>query len=120
MPLLSVEIWKAPVMFSLARSEAPGIASDLVDDDRRVRDWVNRMDVAPLGRQTEGDVMRMLQVLLSGAVTDDDMRAIERLLGSVTNPALMSRLDTALSPRASDISDFGLRTRFRIALGRRP
>jgi uncharacterized membrane protein YqiK len=83
-----------------------------------VRDWVNRMDVAALGRQSEADVMRMIQVLLSGVVTDDGMRAIERLLGSVTDRAMMSRISTALSPRASDIGDFGLRMRFRIALRR--
>ena len=105
---------------NLVASEAPGIASDLVGDDMRVRDWVNRMDVAALGRQSEADVMRMVLVLLSGVVTDDDMRAIERLLGSVTDPALMSRLSGALSPRAKDIGDFGLRMRFRIALGRTP
>jgi hypothetical protein len=107
-------------MAGLAGSEAPGIASDLFGDDRRVRDWVNRMDVAALGRQSEPDLMRMILVLLSGVVTDDDMRAIERLLGSVTDRALMSRLSTALGPRATDIGDFGLRTRYRIALGRTP
>jgi len=85
-----------------------------------VRDWVNRMDVAALGRQSEADVIRMILVLLSGVVTEDDMRAIERLLGSVTDPAVMSRLSTALRPRALDLGDFGLRIRFRLALGRTP
>ena len=62
---------------NLAASEAPGIASELTGDDDRVRDWINRIDVAALGRQSETDVARMLNVLLSGVVTDDDMRAIE-------------------------------------------
>ena len=45
---------------------------------------------------------------------------MERLLGSVTDPAMMSRLSSALRPRATEIGDFGLRMRFRIALGRTP
>ena len=104
----------------LAASEAPGIASELAGDDNRVRDWINRMDLAALARQSETDVARMLTVLLSGVVTDDDMRAIEHLLGSGTDATVMSRLRAAFSPRAIDLNDFGLRMRFRIALNRNP
>jgi hypothetical protein len=104
----------------LAGSEAPGIASDLTGDDNRVRDWINRMDVAALGRQSEADVARMLNVLLSGSVTDDDMSAIERLLNSVTDATVKNHLQTVFGPRAISIGDFGLRMRFRIALQRNP
>jgi hypothetical protein len=105
---------------NLAASEAPGMASELTGDDDRVRDWINRMDVSALGRQSEIDVARMLNVLLSGRVTDDDMRAIERLLGSVTDASIMGRLRAAFSPRATSLNDFALRARFRIALDRNP
>jgi hypothetical protein len=104
----------------LAKHEAPGIASELAGDDERVRDWINRMDPAALSRQSETDVARMLNVLLSGVVTDADMRAIERMLGSLTDATVMSRLRAAFRPRAIEISDFGLRSRFRIALERSP
>ena len=53
-------------------------------------------------------------------MTDDDMRAIERLLGSMTDATVMSRLRAAFRPRAIDLNDFGLRMRFRIALHRNP
>jgi hypothetical protein len=111
---------KASELGHLAASEAPGIASELTGDDNRVRDWINRMDVAALGRQSESDVARMLTVLLSGVFTDDDMRAIERLLGSVTDAAMMGRLRAAFRARASGLNDFGMRARFRIALDRNP
>jgi hypothetical protein len=62
----------------------------------------------------------MITVLLSGFVTDDDMRAIERLLGSITDVAVMNDLRAAFRPRAISIGDFGLRLRFRIALERNP
>ena len=104
----------------LVVSEAPGVASGLTADDDRVRNWVNRMDVTALGRQSYTDIARMLNVLLSGVVTDDDMHAIERLLGSVRNSSIMRRLRAAFRPRAIELNDFGLRTRFRIALERNP
>lgn len=111
----------------LATSEVPGIASDLVGDDNRVRSWINRMDRIALSRQSETDVGRMLTVLLSLSVTsvslsvtDDDMSAIERLLGSVTDATVMSRLRTTFRHGAIKLQDFGLRARFRIALDRNP
>jgi hypothetical protein len=48
------------------------------------------------------------------------MRAIERLLGSVTDATVMGHLRAAFRPRASEVRDFGLRGRFRIALERGP
>ena len=121
---MSANRWRsldaASAVAGLVTSEAPGIASELREDDNRVRDWINRMDTGALSRQTSSDITRMLNVLLSGVVTDDDMVAIERLLGSVTSSAVMASLRAVFGPRAAEIGNLGLRARFRIALARNP
>jgi hypothetical protein len=104
----------------LIAGEAPGVVSELTQDDDRVRAWINRMDVGALGRQSESDKVRMINVLLSGVVDATDMDAIVRLLGSVADATEMGHLRSIFEPRATSLHDIGLRTRLRLALARTP
>jgi len=103
-------------------SEGPGVLSGLLTDDDEVRAWVSRQDLAAIGRQPAAEKLRMIETLIGGffsVVTDDDMRAIERIIASVGSESEMATLRARLLPRAIELG-FEDRTRLRIALARRP
>ena len=97
---------------NVAKHEGPGVASGQFTDDDYLRNWINRMDNSALGRQSETDIRRMLDVLLDGIVTDDDMKAIKRLLDSITDTQMKGRIGRSIN--FSKLTDLGQRTKLRI------
>ena len=107
----------------LVRDELPGMAAQhLIDDDDQVRAWVNGKELREIGTVPVEEKIRMIVVLIGGVsvITDDDMHVIEKILGSVATEHEMSTLRRLLLPRALDFTSIGDRTRFRLALDRRP
>jgi hypothetical protein len=100
------------------RREGPGIIAGFFNDDDQVRGWVSRQDRRALARVPPDEKVRMIGVLISGYISDDDLVAMETILGSVDNAAEMTFLSGALEPRATEFTSFRQRTRFRIALRR--
>lgn len=99
--------------------EAPGVMAGFVVDDDQIRDWLNRQDMGAIGRQSVGEKIRMIDTLIGGVfsvVTDDDMRAIERICQSVTNAAEMAQIRAAID--LLRFSDLGDRARFRVYVRR--
>jgi hypothetical protein len=104
---------------SLIKSEAPGYLGGYIQDKARARAWIMRMEAPALGRQSESDKVRMINVLLGRkleVVDSTDMDAIERLLGSVTDAGEMDHLRAIFGPRAGSLTNLGFRTRLRVAL----
>ena len=105
------------------RHEGPGVVAGFFNDDDQVRAWVRRMDQAALARQPADEKIRMINTLIGGFfswISEDDMQAMEKILGSVSTESEMQVLRAALGPRATDFSSFAQRTRFRLALARHP
>ena len=103
--------------------EGPGVISGLWTDDNQVRQWVAGQDLPAIGRQPPEEKIRMIETLIGGFfswISDDDVIAMERILGSVGSRTEMQRLRRALLSRALDFTSIGQRTRFRLALAREP
>jgi hypothetical protein len=103
--------------------EAPGVVRGaLWSDDDDVRGWVSGNDLAVIGRQSRGEKIRMIDVLLGGTfswISEDDVQAIERICASVTTAAEMQAIrDHFYSDLPSRMNSIGQRTRVRIALTR--
>jgi hypothetical protein len=81
---------------------------------------VSATDPGALGRQPASEKIRMLNTLIDGRVSGDDLVAMEKILRSVTTGAEMNLIRAAMKPREPDFSDLGQRTRFRAALLRNP
>jgi hypothetical protein len=104
----------------VVRSEGPGVVKGFFNDDDQVRSWVSATDPGALGRQPASEKIRMLNTLIDGRVSGDDLVAMEKILRSVTTGAEMNLIRAAMKPREPDFSDLGQRTRFRAALLRNP
>jgi hypothetical protein len=102
----------------IIRNEAPGIIAGLFNDDDQIRDWVSRQSLDAIGRQPASEKIRMIDTLLNGWISDDDVVAIERICSSVPSSAEMARIRGAITPRTIEITSFRQRTRVRIALDR--
>jgi len=103
---------------SVIRREAPGIIASLFNDDDQIRDWTARQSLDAIGRQPAAEKIRMINTLLNGWISDDDVVAIERICTSVTSSTEMSQLRRAITPRITEMNSIGQRTRVRLALGR--
>ena len=108
------------MMFRLVRSEGPGIVESARKGDNDIRAWVARTELVPLGLQPTSEKIRMLNTLIDGWVSEDDMVAIGKILRSVTSRTEMVAIRGALASRELDFTDVGQRTLFRVALARTP
>lgn len=107
----------------LAGSEGPGILTGAAGDTL-IRDWVQRQSVPALSRQPGGAKMRMINRLMEGNISDEDVDAIEKLSGSVLTEEEMRVIRDDVTPQlpAVDRFKFGTahRVRIRAAVNRIP
>lgn len=104
-------------------SEGPGVLQGALSrDDDDVRSWVARNTTELIGRQPVEEKIRMIDTLIGGFfswISEDDVRTIERICGSVTSAAEMAvlrrRFFDEVGERMTSISQ---RTRVRVALSR--
>ena len=100
--------------------EGPGVVAGFFNDDDQIRAWVARQDLSAVGRQPTAEKIRMINMLLDGWVSDDDLDAIARICQSVTNSQEMVAIRSAISPREISLTSIGQRTRLRVILSRNP
>lgn len=62
----------------------------------------------------------MLNTLIDGIISKEDMIAVEKTLRIVTSGSEMNVIRRAMNKRELDFSDLGQRTRFRVFLARNP
>ncbi|MFN8463909.1 MAG: hypothetical protein U0X20_00100 [Caldilineaceae bacterium] len=104
----------------MAGEAAADVAYDeaTIDDDE-IRAWVAAHGLADIERLPATEKLRMILSVMRGWVSDDDIAAIQRILGSVSSAAEMTALRRAIEPHLSDLSSIGQRTQVRVALARR-
>jgi hypothetical protein len=88
--------------------------------DEGIRNWVNARESVAIGDLPTVEMIRMINRLLDGWVSDEDVHAINRICQSVRTTTQMARIRAAIEPRILDLTDIGQRTRVRIALARTP
>jgi hypothetical protein len=91
-----------------------------LNTDEGIRNWVSANDLNTIGQLPTQEMIRMINRLMDGWVSDEDVDAIDRICQSVTNTVQMARIRAAINPRILDLTDIGQRTRVRIALARNP
>jgi hypothetical protein len=98
----------------LAKSELPGIIASTWTDDNDVRAWAASNSAEAIARQPLDERIRMVHTLLSGIITDADVRAIEKILSK--SPELRE-FQARFGPELNSINNHGYRARVRIAMG---
>lgn len=86
--------------------------------DEGIRNWVSANDPRTIGQLPTQELIRMINRLMDGWVSDDDVSAIERICRSVTSTAQVARIQRAIIPRVGELMDFGHRRRVRLSLNR--
>jgi hypothetical protein len=84
-----------------------------LNTDTEIRDWVNSQDLDSIGKLPSQEMIRMINRLLDGWISDDDVSAIERICAGIQTSAQMVRIRNAISPTITDMTDIGQRTRVR-------
>jgi hypothetical protein len=82
----------------------------------QIRAWVATQSITGLGTVSRDEKLRMIDVLMSGVVTDADMTAIRKLLSAVTTAQEMAFLRQAIEPHVRSLMDFAQRAVLRGAL----
>jgi hypothetical protein len=99
----------------LARTELPEQLTP--NGDTRAREWAARQPPAALRDMPIDEKTRMVNRLLKGWVSDDDLDGIERLYNASTR-ADQVILRAVIAPQIQDLWSIGQRTRLRILLAR--
>lgn len=89
-----------------------------MDDDDEVRAWVSNHNALQIQALNDAVRLRGLEILMNGWVSDDDLRAMEGLMGGVSNPIEARNIRARIDPVR--LSNLGQRTRLRIAMDRMP
>lgn len=100
----------------LARENQP--SAYWFNDDDRVRDWVNHHVIADVSRLSAADKIKMIKILMSGWVSDDDVVTIARICSAVRTHAEAERVRAGVD--VLDLTSIGQRMRVRVALGSMP
>ena len=98
----------------LARTELPGIVAGTWTDDDHVRAWTASNPAEAIARQPLEERIRMVDTLLSGIITNDDVRAIEKILSK--SPEL-DKFRSRFEKDTHSIMNAGYRARVRLAMG---
>jgi hypothetical protein len=109
----------SPKLGTVSKDQAAPAPGTFEAGDTVIRQWVSDQDLQSIGRQPTQEKVRMINRLLNGWVSDDDVAAIERICRSVTYEDEMEEIRGAIEPRVTELSNFGDRARVRAALLRR-
>lgn len=111
------EYWAPETGGSLA--PIAGLAPSL-RSDTDIRYWLAQHNLTDIGAIPVREKIRMINRLLDGWISDDDVAGIARLCRSVTSAIESAEIRRAISSRESSISDLGQRTRVRYSLQEMP
>jgi hypothetical protein len=111
------EYWAPDTDVTLA--PIAGLAPNL-RSDTDIRYWLAQHNLTDIGAIPVREKIRMINRLLDGWISDDDVAGIARLCRSVTSTIESAEIRRAISPRESSISDHGQRIRVRSSLQEMP
>jgi LysM repeat protein len=90
------------------------------EDDDRIRFWVARHSQADIASLNAATKINMINILLNGWISTDDMDAIDRICKSILTHEEGDAVGQDAAKRLLDIEDLGQRTRMRGILGNLP
>lgn len=85
--------------------------------DSDIRDWVTDHATETIAEVGTDLKLRMINRLLDGWVSDDDLDAVEKICKSVHAAGEINAIRAGVQPRELDLTDLGQRTRLRVILG---
>jgi hypothetical protein len=91
-----------------------------IDDDDTIRQWVDAHDEDDILALNVRVKLRLLNALLDGWVSDEDLDAFQIICGAVTTHHEGNYLKEQLDKRSTELTDFSQRTRMRAILGQLP
>lgn len=89
-----------------------------VNDDDHVRDWVNSHGDPDISRLSTAVKLQSINTLMSGWISDDDMKAIIKIIANVRDKAEADAIRKGVDPL--DFTSISQRTQFRVAASRMP
>jgi hypothetical protein len=93
--------------------------SFLTDDDQ-IRLWVLRHKAIEIGALSTATKIQMINTLLDGWISDDDVRTIESICDAIKSKIESTQVKQALEARLLTITDLGQRTRVRAVILKLP
>jgi hypothetical protein len=93
----------------------PVSTTSALKSDSDIRDWVNRVSPASIEDVSQSEKTRLVNVLLNGWVSNDDVDAIERIYKN-TPSAQRPTVGHAIEARIGDLSSSSQRARLRLLL----
>ncbi len=117
---------KGPVLEGTKQSDNPNTLKEGYLDlhnptrnltgDNEIRAWVSTHGTSEVAALSTGEKVRLLNQLLDGWVSDEDVAAFEKICSSVDTLAEQSALQRALGSREKDLSNPAQRDRIHKAL----
>jgi hypothetical protein len=89
-------------------------------DDDQIRLWVSRHGAAEIGALSTATKIQMINTLLDGWISDEDVATIGSICAAVTSSAESTAVKRALSLRLLDMTSIGQRTRVRVFMAGMP
>lgn len=83
--------------------------------DAEIRNWVRRQTPETLGALPLFEMIRLINRLLDGWVSDDDLGAVERIVSGASGD--IEQIRSAISPRVRELTSIGQRRRLELILG---
>jgi LysM repeat protein len=90
------------------------------EDDDRIRFWVARHSQADIAALNAATKINMINLLLNGWISQEDMDAIDRICKSVSTHEEGDAVSREAAKRLPDMADLGQRTRMRVILSQLP
>jgi uncharacterized protein DUF4157 len=91
-----------------------------LDSDTQIRDWVAAHESGAIAEIATDQKIRLINRLLDGWVSDEDLQAVRKICGSVKNPEESRQIRGAIEPRANSLNNFGQRFVLRSILAQMP
>lgn len=89
-----------------------------MNDDDQVRNWIMARALGEISNLSTSNKIKAIKVLMSGWISDDDMRSIEKICQSVKTGAESRNIQTAID--LNDFTSLGQRTQMRVFYTRMP
>lgn len=89
-----------------------------MNDDDHIRDWVSVRGAAEIAKLPTVHKLKAVKVLMGGWISDDDMKAIEKICLSVTDKSESQKIQAGVN--LLDFSSLGQRTQMRVIYTRMP
>jgi hypothetical protein len=88
--------------------------------DDRIRLWVSRHSTGKIAKLNAATKIKMIETLLDGYISDQDIAAIELICKSVAGHVEADVIGRAIGKKVMEMSDIGQRTRLRTIISNMP